>query len=118
MGLFNRRKRTKETNNLEMDKPLRPWGRKKATYYLANDVIEFIGKLSEDTQIPRGRLIDMAMRRFKRDLERGIEDQAIEVPEGIIRSLKLSKVIVSFLEEDTHSSEDIASGQQGEEETE
>ena len=100
MKLLDWFRKTKKIERPRMEKSLRPWRRQKVTHYLANDVVEFIGELSENTQVPKGRLIDMAIRHFRKSLENGIESQKVEVPERIIYNLKCLGVMKRLFEED------------------
>ena len=84
-----------------IEESLKPWARQKVTTVLANDVIEFLAETAENTRIPRGSIIDMAMRRFRKDLEDGIGSQEVKVPESIIYNLKRSEVMSRLLEENT-----------------
>jgi len=97
LGWFRRTKKVEELSIKELT--LIPWRRKRVTHYLADDVVDFIGELSENTQVPRSQLIDVAIRRFRKSLEDGIESQEVEVPERIIHDLKHSEVMRRFLEE-------------------
>ena len=100
MGLFSWMKKEIETDELCVAKPIRPWRRHRKSYYLADDVIEFITNFSESTQIPQGKLIDIALRRFRKHIDNTIKSQEVEIPEEIVYNVKRSIVMRNFFDED------------------
>ena len=101
MKLLDWFRKTKKIERPRMEKSLRPWRRQKVTTILADDVTEFLAETAKNTRVPRGSIIDMAVRRFRKDLEDGIRSQEVEVPESIIYNLKRSKVMSRLLEENS-----------------
>ncbi len=98
LGCF---KRARETEDPHVEESLKPWAQQKITTLLANDVIEFLTETAKSIRIPISSIIDMAVRRFKKDLEDSIRSQEVEVPESIIYNLKRSEVMSRFLEENS-----------------
>jgi len=100
MGLFNWVKKEIETDEPYGTKFLKPWGRRRITFSLADDVVEFVTNFSESTQIPQSRLIDMALRRFGKHIEDTIKSQEVEIPEEIVHNVKRSMVMKNLFDED------------------
>ncbi len=96
MRFFGWFRRAESTKDLSVKGSL-PWAQ--MTILLTKDVAEFLTETAKRVGTPRSNIINIAVRRLRRDLEDGIRSQEVEVPKRIIHDLKHSEVMRRFFEE-------------------